>query len=93
MYLVIHDNHSAAEEIVVGDDAREPLGGWVLSVNSYTVAIQWIGTWRYQEPETFSNFQQHFSVAYLLYEQWFLTHYHITWYPDFFFFLIALIFN
>ena len=55
MYLVIHDNHSATEEIVVGDDAREPLGGWVLSVNSYTVAIQWIGTWRYQEPETLSK--------------------------------------
>lgn len=55
MYLVIHDNHSATEEIVVGDDAREPLGGWVLSVNSYTVAIQWIGTWRYQEPETLAK--------------------------------------
>lgn len=39
LYLVIHDNHSATEKVVMGDDAREPLGGWILPVNSYTIAI------------------------------------------------------
>lgn len=27
LYLVIHHNHSAAEEVVMSNDAREPLGG------------------------------------------------------------------
>lgn len=38
-HLVIHNNHSAGEEIMVGDDASEPLGGRVLSVHSHPVTI------------------------------------------------------
>ena len=49
MYLVIHNNHVSTEEVVVCNDASEPLGGWILSIHTYTVAIQWIGTWKQQD--------------------------------------------
>ena len=39
VYLVIHHYHVSAEEVVVRDDACEPLSGRILSVNSDTVAI------------------------------------------------------
>lgn len=48
VYLVIHDDHVSTEEVVMCNDSSEPLGGWVLSVHTHTVAIQRIGTWKQQ---------------------------------------------
>lgn len=45
VYLVIHNDHVSTEEVVVCNDASEPLGGRVLSVHTHAVAIQGIGAW------------------------------------------------
>lgn len=63
MYLVIHNDHVSTEEVVVCNDASEPLGGWVLSIHTYTVAIQWVGTWKQQE--TVLSQCSHSSAAHL----------------------------
>jgi len=44
VYLVIHNDHVSTEEVVVCNDASEPLGGRVLSVHPHTVSIQRVGT-------------------------------------------------
>lgn len=57
-YLVIHNDHVSTEEVVVCNDAGEPLGGRVLSVHTHAVAIQGVGSWWRQTKE-----EDHSTVA------------------------------
>lgn len=38
-HLVIHNNHSAGEEIMMSNDPSKPLGGRILSVHSHPITI------------------------------------------------------
>lgn len=38
-YLVIHNNHSAGEKVMVSYYTSEPLGGRVLSVDPHSIAV------------------------------------------------------
>jgi len=44
-HLVVHNHHSAGEEVMVGDDAGEPLCGGVLAVHAHPVPVQRVRTW------------------------------------------------
>ena len=44
VYLIIHNDHGASEEIMMSNYASKPLGGRVLSIYSHSVSIQGIRT-------------------------------------------------
>lgn len=44
IYLIIHNDHGASEEIMMSNYASEPLGGRVLSIYSHSVSIQGVRT-------------------------------------------------
>lgn len=56
IYLIIHNDHGASEEIMMSNYASEPLGGRVLSIYSHSVSIQGVRTLKNTKPHIIHDF-------------------------------------
>ena len=56
VYLIIHNDHGASEEIMMSNYASKPLGGRVLSIYSHSVSIQGIRTLKKKTKTTHTSY-------------------------------------